>query len=161
MVRYPDKAASFTLPSLDALKSILYKNDIGYKHDASTVPDSVSVSVSVSGSGSGSVAATDSRTSASASAAAAAAAATAQENAAAAAAITAAGGKLMIKRFYRLPMLLFPKETFTTVLLMDQTKLRYAVRPLTSTSTVQRHIILCLIFGLFDADFLSIHFLQT
>lgn len=36
-------------------------------------------------------------------------------------------GKLYIKRFYRLPALLFPKQTWTTQLLNDRSKLRYEV----------------------------------
>jgi hypothetical protein len=87
MVRYPGRAASFTLPSLAEVRAILYKNDIGYKRDSSAV------AVPEKGESEASVA-------------------------------ESAGGKLLIKRFYKLPMLLFPEETFTTTMLADQEKLK-------------------------------------
>ena len=63
MVRYPERAASFALPSAQDLKALLYSNDVGYKSE---------------------------------------------------------GGKLYIRRAYRLPKLLFPKETLATALLSSQ-----------------------------------------
>jgi hypothetical protein len=66
MIRYPDRAESFELPSLEEIKAILYANDVGYKNE---------------------------------------------------------GEKLFIRRHYKLPMLLFPKETFTTTLLADEARL--------------------------------------
>jgi hypothetical protein len=64
MVRYPDRASSFDVPSTEAFKAVLFANDVGYKRE---------------------------------------------------------GNKgLYVRRYYRIPMLLFPKETFTTSLLMDK-----------------------------------------
>ena len=70
MVRYPDRAASFDLPSTADFKALLYANDVGYKRD---------------------------------------------------------NNKLFVKRFYRIPLLLFPRETFTTALLMDRERAKAAV----------------------------------
>ena len=69
MVRYPDRAASFELPSTDEFKAVLHANDVGYKRD---------------------------------------------------------NNKLYVKRFYRIPLLLFPRETFTTALLMDRERAKAA-----------------------------------
>jgi len=66
MVRFPDRAASFKLPSAPELRALLYKNDVGYKREE---------------------------------------------------------GKLFIRRAYRLPQLLFPKETLTSALLAHQERL--------------------------------------
>jgi hypothetical protein len=66
MIKYPQDALSFTLPSVEKMKEILYQNDIGYK-----VVDN----------------------------------------------------KLYIRRFYLLPALLFPKQTYTTKIIYSQTKL--------------------------------------
>lgn len=71
MIKYPQDALSFTLPSSEKMKEILYKNDIGYK-----VVDN----------------------------------------------------KLYIRRFYLLPALLFPKQTYTTKIIYGQTKLTLVVR---------------------------------
>lgn len=67
MIKYPDDAQSFSLPSIDEIKEILYKNDIGYKVQ---------------------------------------------------------NKKLFINRFYALPLLLFPKQTWTTKFLQDQEKVK-------------------------------------
>ena len=67
MVKYPEKASTFTLPSTSDMKALLYNNDVGYKMVTS---------------------------------------------------------KLYIKRFYKLPVLLFPTETFTTSMLTNQERLR-------------------------------------
>lgn len=66
MVRYPENAPSYTLPSLTEVKALLYRNDVGYKNQ---------------------------------------------------------DDRLYIRRAYRLPQLLFPKETLTTSLLTNQEKL--------------------------------------
>mmetsp|Transcript_8023 Transcript_8023/g.11986 ORF Transcript_8023/g.11986 Transcript_8023/m.11986 type:complete len:607 (-) Transcript_8023:202-2022(-) len=55
MIRFPALAKTFTVPTVDDMKRLLYSNDVGYKRD---------------------------------------------------------NGKTFVKRFYRLPNLLFPKETF-------------------------------------------------
>lgn len=71
MVRYPARAASFSLPSVQECRQLLYDNDVGYKQ---------------------------------------------------------VEGKMYVRRAYRLPRLLFPKETLTTALLTDQEKLRAVIR---------------------------------
>eukprot|EP01041_Mallomonas_annulata_P004181 gene4181-8317_t len=65
MVKFPERAQSYTLPDANSLRKILYENDIGYRD---------------------------------------------------------MGGKLFIRRFYRLPMLLFPEDTFTAALMADSNK---------------------------------------
>ena len=67
MVKHPERAAEFQLPSESDLRAVLYRNDVGYKK---------------------------------------------------------VDEKLYILRSYRLPMLLFPKETLLTSLTADESKLR-------------------------------------
>lgn len=67
MIKYPEEAETFVLPSLDDLKKLLYSNDIGYKP---------------------------------------------------------VGKKLFVKRFYNLPVLLFPKQTWATSILSDQNRVK-------------------------------------
>jgi hypothetical protein len=71
MVRYPARAASFSLPSVQECRQLLYDNDVGYKQ---------------------------------------------------------VEGKMFVRRAYRLPRLLFPKESLTTALLTDQEKLSAVIR---------------------------------
>jgi hypothetical protein len=71
MVRYPELVASMNFPDIQAVKKVLYNNDIGYKSQSD---------------------------------------------------------KLFVKRFYKLPVLMFPKETFTTEMLTNQDRLKTLLR---------------------------------
>lgn len=62
MVRAPERAAEFNLPSIDKMKEILHSNDIGYLTEQ---------------------------------------------------------GSLFVKRFYKIPLVLFPMETLTTSIILD------------------------------------------
>jgi hypothetical protein len=73
MISKPSEAGSFTAPTVDSLRKLLYDNDIGYKTD---------------------------------------------------------GGKVFVKRFYSIPKLLFPTDTFATSLVEELDSMRYVLSPL-------------------------------
>jgi hypothetical protein len=72
MISKPSEARSFTSPTVDSLRKLLYDNDIGYKTE---------------------------------------------------------GGKVFVKRFYSIPKLLFPTDTFATALVEELNSMAYVQKP--------------------------------
>ena len=102
MVRYPKRAAEFHLPSEEEIRRILYNNNVGYHKKGVDVAEPLPTPVAESDNENGDE----------------------KEEVLEAAPILVGEGKLYVKRFYKIPQLLFPKETLTTTLTADSQRLK-------------------------------------